>query len=212
MKLALGTDHPDCIRAEECAALAGPLHMQLSEGRYDWPASILTIDRADSYFAAHRTARKRAARADRLGYRTTRISRADHVDAIHAINTSLPERQGRPMADSYLARPSPSRLPDYPCSRHRIDEWGTTTEGGALVAYLVLYVSGDMAMISQILGHGSHLAADVMYQLVVKALLETVAAAGPVIVFYNRHDSGTEGLRYFKERLGFAPQRVEWLP
>jgi hypothetical protein len=31
------------------------------------------------------------------------------------------------------------------------------------------------------------------------------------VVVYNRADSGTDGLRFFKERLGFGPMEVEWL-
>ena len=34
----------------------------------------------------------------------------------------------------------------------------------------------------------------------------------PGLVVYNRHDSGTDGLRFFKERLGFEERQVEWLP
>lgn len=197
-------------RADGCRNFARELHEQLSSGRYDWPASILRLDDFDVYLVGHRTARKRAAHAGRLGYTVARISRSDHLDELYAINISLSERQGRPMADSYRERPSVSRLPVYGCERHRIDEWGVFSVDGVLVAYLVLYLSGDMAMISQILGHGDHLARDVMYLLVIGALRETFASAGPLTVFYNRHDSGTDGLRYFKERLGFAPTRVEW--
>ncbi len=210
MKITLGSDHPGCVKVTQCHEIAIPLFTQLSTGHYDWPASILRLDDFDAYLRDHRTARKRAVRAGRLGYRVERISRADHSDAIYAINTSLPERQGRPMAASYLARPSLSQLPRYACPRHRIDEWGAFAADGTLVAYLVVYVSGDMAMISQILGHGDHLANDVMYALVVEALRATVEAAGHVSVFYNRHDSGTEGLRFFKERLGLSAERVEW--
>jgi hypothetical protein len=31
------------------------------------------------------------------------------------------------------------------------------------------------------------------------------------VVVYNRHDSGTDGLRWFKERVGLEETRVEWL-
>lgn len=206
----LGQTNVFCCRGPDCGGFSSPLFDQLSVGKYDWPASILQLDDIDAYLAAHRTARKRAAHAERLGYTVARISRADHLDELHAINTSLSERQGRPMADSYRERPSVSRLPVYGCARHRIDEWGVFTADGLLVAYLVLYLSGDMAMISQILGHGDHLARDVMYLLVIGALRDTLANAGPLTVFYNRHDSGTDGLRYFKERLGFQPERIEW--
>jgi hypothetical protein len=40
-------------------------------------------------------------RARSRGYVCTEIERNEHIDAIHAINTSLDERQGRPMDQKY---------------------------------------------------------------------------------------------------------------
>ena len=210
MNLTLGA-HPDCIAAPECAALSGPLHAQLSTGQYDWPASILHLDDIDAYLAEHRTARKRAQHARILGYTFRSINREEHVDEIHAINTSMPVRQGRPMSAGYLERPNFSPLPHYQCVRHYIRPYGVFSPTGELVAYLVLYVCGDVAMVSQILGHSDHLADDVMYLLAVETFRETLSCSGQVVVFYNRHDSGTDGLRYFKERLGLQPERVAWI-
>lgn len=210
MNITLGA-HPDCIAAPECAALAGPLHAQLSTGQYDWPASILQLDDMDGYLAAHRTARKRAQHARILGYTFREFARELHIDEIHAINVSLPERQGRPMSAGYLERPSFSPLPVYPCARHAIRTYGVFSPGGDLVAYIVLYVCGDVAMVSQILGHAAHMKSDTMYLLTLEAFRETLATSGPVVGSYNRHDSGTDGLRYFKERLGFQAERVAWI-
>jgi hypothetical protein len=205
--LIIGLSHsPECVHANECDAFAAPLFQQLSNGNYDWPVSVLRLTDVDAYLAEHRTARKRAQRSRNLGYTFRRIERCDHVDAIYAINTSMPERQGRPMSATYRERPAFEPLPFYPCPRHRIDTWGVFA-GDVLVAYLVLYLSGELVLVSQILGHADHLASDVMYLLVVEALQRLPL---PATVFYNRHDSGTQGLRYFKARLGFAPERVAW--
>lgn len=206
-KIALG-DHPGCSHDEGCAPFAAKLHAQLAGGAYDWPASILLLDDPAAWIAEHRTARKRAAHGRRLGYVAEPIDRSQHLDEIYAINTSLPERQGRPMAAAYLERPEHSRLPTYRCPRHRIEEWGIMSPEGVLVAYLVLYLCGELVMVSSILGHGDHMQNDVMYLLMLHALER---APLPATVFYNRHDSGTDGLRYFKERLGFQPTRVEWV-
>lgn len=208
MKLTLGA-HNGCIHHPLCDEIADGLYKTLSNGNYNWPVSLLTLNDMDSYTAAHRTARKRAARAQRLGYRFDRISRSAYADDIFAINTSKPERQGRPMSDGYRRHQRFPALPDYLCPRHRIDEYGVLT-GDRLVAYLVLYVSGDIALVSQILGHADHLAGDVMYLLALGVFAATLERSGPVVCFYNRHDSGTHGLVYFKERLGFQPGRVEW--
>lgn len=199
-------DHAECVHANECDAFAMPLHQQLSNGNYDWPVSVLRLEDFDAYLASHRTARKRAQRARNLGFQFDRIERSEHVDDIYAINTSMPERQGRPMTATYRDRPSFEPLPHYPCPRHRIDTWGVFA-GDTLVAYLVLHLSGELVLVSQILGHADYLQSDVMYLLVVEALRRLPL---PATVFYNRHDSGTEGLRYFKTRLGFAPERVAW--
>jgi len=202
--------HPRCVGGEACDAFARPLLEQLSGGPYGFPASLLALADIHVYLAEHRTARKRAMRAMRLGYEARPISRADHLDDIHAINTSMPERQGRPMSPSYRERPTLTPLPAYDCPRHRIDEHGVFAADGRLVAYLVMYVCGDLALVSQILGHADHLASDVMYLLAVEAFRATLDRSGPVTVFYNRWDSGQDGLRYFKARLGFQPGRAEW--
>lgn len=198
--------NPGCIHDPGCADFSGPLLTQLGSGPYNWPVSILDLHDYGAYLAEHRTARKRANRARRLGYECGQFERADFQDDIHCINTSMPERQGRPMAPSYREFQAFEPLPDYPCPRHRIEAWGVFRKD-ELVAYLMLYVSGDLAMVSQILGHGDHLENDVMYLLVLEALRHQPL---PLTVFYNRHDSGTDGLRFFKERLGFQPDRVEW--
>lgn len=193
----------------DCHGLSGPLFLQLSRGNYD-RCSVLPIpDTVDLWRDEHRTARKRASRAERLGYRFEPIHRHEFSDDIHRINVSLPERQGRPMSRSYMETPSFAPLPDYPCPRHRINTYGILT-GSRLVAYLWLYRVGDLALVSSILGHGSHLAGDVMY-LLMQGCIDQEAAQGGSLV-YNRHDSGTNGLRFFKERCGFQETTVEWLP
>lgn len=199
-----------CTGGAECAPLAKRTHGQLAGGRYSYPCSVLELPESpDGYLAEHTTARKRAARARRLGYRFDRIDRALYVDDVYAINTSAPERQGRPMSDAYLQRPDFSPLPDYACARHAINTYGVLDDRGRLRAYTWIYRVGELVMVSSILGHADHLAGDIMYLLAT----ETIAAElehGHGVAFYNMHDSGTEGLRYFKERLGFTPAHVDW--
>jgi hypothetical protein len=125
-----------------------------------------------------------------------------------AINTSLARRQGRPMTDSYLQPPDVTPLPDYPCDRHAIRPYGVF-HGDQLRAYLFLYRAGELALVSSILGHGAYLADNIMYLLVAE-MLEVESAYGPGTVVYNRHDSGTDGLRFFKERVGFTATEVLW--
>jgi len=191
-----------------CARMAWEMHRKLNTPGYSRGVSVLALPPAyRGWQAAHRTARKRQARAGRLGYRFDHIDRAEHSDAIYAINTSMAERQGRPMAAGYLERHDYQPLPEQPCDQHRIYTYGVLRYD-RLVAYLVLHRVGELALVSQILGHGAHLADDVMYLLAAGMIEEQTPFGG--FAYYNRHDSGTSGLVYFKERLGFQPADVEW--
>lgn len=191
----------------ECWTWAAPLHAQLSAGAYD-VCSVLKLPAAvEQWEEVHRTARKRARRAERLGYHFSPVRRHEHAADIAAINLSLPHRQGRPMTNGYRQPPSEEPDPEYPCPRHGVHPYGVL-RGDTLVAYLWVYRAGELALVSQILGHGEHLGADVMYLLVRGALAAELREPGYLV--YNRHDSGTDGLRYFKERLGFWPAEVTW--
>lgn len=189
-----------------CAGLYAPLYGQLSRG-YDVCSVLPMPESIAAWRDEHRTARKRAWRSERLGYRVTEIERHRYVDDIHAINTSLAERQGRPMSAGYHVRPSASPDPVYTCPRHAVRPYGVLS-GRTLVAYLWLYRCGELALVSSILGHGEHLRNDVMYLLFVGMLEREIPHGGFVV--YNRHDSGTEGLRYFKSKLGFEAMEVSW--
>ena len=194
-----------------CEHADSALYLQMSSGKYG-ECSVLEIpDSVDEWAAEHRTARKRAARAQRRGYYWRELRREQHPNAIHAINTSADRRQGRPMDPSYRTPPAFSPLPAYPCERHAIRCTGVWTDGGILVAYLTMYRAGDLALVSQILGHAAYLEDEIMYLLFAGALTREIAA-GPGIVVYNRHDSGTDGLRFYKERLGFVERPVQWMP
>ena len=196
-----------CARTH-CLRMALGLKMQLDPD-YSTRAALLSLD--DSSFAEylphHRTARKRAARAERAGYSFQVIDRQAYEGDIYAINTSAPRRQGRPMSGAYRERPRYSRSP-LVCPRHHVYTYGVLAEQGPLVAYLWLYRCGDLALVSSILGHAEHLEAGVMYLLFLKMLERQYRHGGTV--FYNLWNSGSEGLRFFKTRLGLEEGNVEW--
>ena len=185
------------------------LFLQLSRGNYDRCSVLQIPETIDEWRDEHRTARKRANRAERLGYRFQVIDRAQHEECIWRINTSLEERQGRPMSNGYMIRQSYAPLPDYPCPRHRITTYGVLRHG-RLYAYCWLYRAGDLALVSSILGHGDALRDDVMWLLMQGVVGAETGTDG--LLVYNRWDSGTDGLRYFKARCGFEERAVEWLP
>lgn len=198
----------DC--APECAAHAENLLDIMSSGRYDL-CSVLRIPLSlEEWASEHRTARKRAARAIRLGYRFETVARHEHADDIYTINTSTMTRQGRPMSAGYHERPSTQPLPAYECGRHGIHTYGVLRDD-RLLAYLWLYRAGELALVSSILGHHHHLDDGIMF-LLFAGMVDAEIEHGHGCIVYNRHDSGTDGLRWFKERLGLRERKVAWCP
>lgn len=192
-----------------CLDLAWRMKNQLDVPNYSLGVSIMVLpDSLEEWRGEHRTARKRADRSLRLGYEFQEIDRSLFNDDLHAINTSKRERQGRPMSAGYLTKHVHGKLPEYPCERHNIRTYGVLS-GPTLVAYMTLYRVADLGLVSMILGHGDHLANDVMY-LLFAGMVEDQAGNGGTL-FYNRHDSGTEGLRYYKERVGFRAGDIQWV-
>lgn len=198
--------------SDACNELSNGLYLQMSGGQYDECAVLPIPQDVQEWRDEHRTARKRADRADRRGYRFATIERHRRADEIQRINLSSLERQGRPMSNGYHQRPTESPLPVYPCGLHAVRTYGIEDRDGVLVAYLWLYRADQLALVSQILGHHDHLENEIMY-LLVQGVLEAEGRIAPDgFLVYNRWDSGTDGLRFFKERLGFAPITVDWQP
>jgi hypothetical protein len=200
------------LEVDHCPDASDRLFVQMSSGAYAECAAMMLPQSLEEWRADNRTARKRADRAYRRGYVAMELYRELYADDIHAINTSAAHRQGRPMAPSYLERTEYSPLPEYPCARHATRITGVWAEDGSLVAYLVMLRSGDLALVSQILGHADHLPREVMFLLFQEALRREVSADPHGVVVYNRWDSGSDGLRTNKELLGFEPMPVGWLP
>ena len=194
--------------SDACNDFAGPLYLQMNSGKYDECAVLELPHDVCEWRDEHRTARKRADRSFERGYSFVPILRHRRVDELHQINRSAPFRQGRPMSDGYRQRPTDTPLPDYPCDRHRVNTYGIEDRDSTLVAYAYIYRAGDLALVSQILGHADHLEREVMYQLV----QGVIGREKDGHLVYNRWDSGSDGLRFFKERCGFQPAIVEWTP
>lgn len=195
---------------DSCYKHARPLYDQLAVPKYSRGASVMEVpETLDEWKSWHRTARRRALRAERMGYTFAEVDFSKHTDDIHAINTSLGERQGRPMSDGYTTRREKGRLSENQtrCPKHRTHTYGVLN-GRTLVAYLTLHRAGDLAMVSMILGHGDHFHNGIMFQLVQGVIGEQAGSGG--VFFYNLHSSGQDGLRWAKERYGFRPADIEW--
>lgn len=218
--IELGSADPDHEKWD-CHAFAHPLLAQLNSGKYDVCATMPLPASREAWENEHRTARKRAWRADRAGYWAKPFPRHWYPDDIAAINKSRPYRQGRPMDLAY-ATPDVSPLPDYPCELHAIRYYGVffpileperdpDIPRETLVAYMQVYRSGDLALVSQVLGHADHEIYGVMH-LLHRHFLEAEGQIAPGVAVYNRFDSGTAGLRQFKSWIGYEETPVQWLP
>lgn len=194
INLLAGCTDPACLK------MAGELGFQLEA--YRRGAAVMPVDHPSGG-----TFRRRAARAERLGYRFGYVIRSLYEDDIYRINTSASSRQGRPMSAGYLDRPRYGPEPLH-CPRHHVYTYGVLTGNDRLVAYLWLYRSGELAMVSSILGHADRLDDGIMY-LLFRGTLESQQPLGGT-VFYNLWDSGTDGLRFYKERVGLHRGDVEW--
>lgn len=195
-----------------CLKMSAEMRVKLDTHKYRDGVSVMPVPASlEEWRAEHRTARKRADRSGRLGYGFAPIDRSQYANDIYEINTSLAQRQGRPMSDGYRTRDVPGRLPNYPCERHSIKTYGVIKEfslSSPLRAYLTLYRVNELSLVSMILGHGNDLRDDIMYLLFAGVVEHTAGAGG--WFYYNRHDSGTDGLRYYKERVGFQPGDITW--
>lgn len=200
----------DCV-PRECRRWVLPLYEQMAGGQFDRMAAMPLPD-IDEYVETHRTARKRANRCEARGYTFHVVRREEHSDELHAINISADRRQGRPMSESYTKHYAYGPLPEYRCERHQVRTYGVKAPDGALVAYLWLYVAGQLRLCSTIIGHAAHLGNEVMY-LLFRGMLEQEVERDPDgIVMYHRWDNGTDGLRFYKERVGLRDTAIEWLP
>lgn len=200
----------DCPH-EICRRFSSPLYEQMSEERFSRCAAMPLPADMDEWAAGHRTARKRANRAERRGYTFHVVRREEHSDELYEINTSAERRQGRPMSESYTKRYEYSPLPDYPCERHQVRTYGVKAPDGKLVAYLWLYVAGQLRLCSSIIGHAAHLENEVMY-LLFRGMLETETERDPDgVVVYHTWDNGKDGLRFYKERVGLRDTPIGWM-
>jgi hypothetical protein len=207
--MALPVDLDGGCVEQSCVAHAQRLFETLSPIRYQRGVSIMACPGSlEEWRAQHRTARKRSDRCERRGYVFNEVDYSQCPDDIYAINTSLEQRQGRPMADGYRHRIERGRLPQFPCDLHNTRTYGVLSPRLNLVAYMTLHRSNELGMVSMILGHGDYLADEIMYLLFAGMIEDQSGNDG--ILYYNRHDSGQEGLRFYKERVGFSEGDVAW--
>jgi hypothetical protein len=143
-----------------------------------------------------------AKRARGRGYRLQHIDRNAHIDAIHAINTSLEERQGRPMDAKY--REKHAHFDTLPHFRY----YGVFNQEGRLVAYANLGHYGNFAAFSQLIGIRNN--DGIMHMMVVDIVSELLGEGRVRYLMYDTFFGAQPGMQSFKKILGFRPYRARY--
>lgn len=143
-----------------------------------------------------------AKRARNRGYQLRQIDRNDHVDAIYAINTSLEERQGRPMDAKYRRKQS-----HFEMLRH-FRYYGVFNAESELVAYANLGHYGNFAAFSQLIGIRNN--DGIMHMLVADIASELIAERQVRYLMYDTFFGANSGMQTFKKILGFRPYRAKY--
>ena len=160
---------------------------------------------APAYFDAIRGKNRgawHAKRARSRGYVCTEIDRNDHVDAIHAINTSLDTRQGRPMDQKYL-----DKVTRYERMPH-VDHYGVLDGEGRLVAYANIGRYGNFSAFSQLIGLRNN--DGIMHLLIVDIVARLIERQRVRYVMYDTFFGAQTGMQHFKRIVGFEPYRVTY--
>ncbi|WP_296944864.1 hypothetical protein [uncultured Massilia sp.] len=168
----------------------------LDLGRFDGPAAYLAAIAGKNRGAWH------ARRARARGYVCRPIERNEHVDAIHAINTALDTRQGRPMDDHY--RRKATRFETQP----HYEYYGVLDGGGRLVAYANIARYGDFSAFSQLIGLRNN--DGIMHLLVVDIVVRLLERGEVRYLMYDTFFGAQPGLQHFKRILGFEPYHVKY--
>ena len=173
-----------------------------------WGAALIDLGRCnsrDKYLELIKGKNRgawHARRARARGYVLTEIDRNGHVDAIHAINTSIGQRQGRPMDAKYRERQT---VFDNLANFHY---YGVLDAGGKLVAYATIGRYGNFCAFAQIIGYRNN---DGVMHLMVSDIVARLIDGGQVrYIMYDTFFGALPGMRHFKTVLGFQPYRARY--
>ncbi len=143
-----------------------------------------------------------ARRARKRGYVTAIIDRNAHVEAIHAINVSIGQRQGRPMDAAYQEKQTAFDV------LSNFSYYGVFDNAGKLVAYANIGVYGNFSSFSQLIGYRNN---DGIMHLLVSDIVSRLIDEGEVeYVMYDTFFGALPGMRQFKTILGFRPYRARF--
>jgi hypothetical protein len=143
-----------------------------------------------------------ARRARARGYRLAEIERNVHVDAIHDINISVLERQGRPMDAGYQEKKLFYDVLD------NFSYYGVFDPQGKLVAYANLGLYGNFSAFSQLIGYRNN--DGIMHLLVSEVVGRLIEENKVDYLMYDTFFGALPGMQHFKSILGFQPYRARY--
>ena len=138
-----------------------------------------------------------ARRARSRGYTLSEIDRNDHVDAIHDINNSVEQRQGRAMDPKYQEKQLQfDRLANF---RY----YGVFDAEGKLMAYASIGFYGNFYSFSQLIGYRNN--DGIMHLLVTDITGRLIDERKASYLMYDTFFGALPGMQQFKTILGFQP-------
>ena len=91
--------------------------------------------------------------------------------------------------------------------------YGIVNEDNVLVAYCYIGFFGGFALVSTLLGHKNFLNDGIMYLMMIemnKIIFNVYKKKGYEFIVYDTFFGATDGLKKFKEKLGYRAYKVEW--
>ena len=143
-----------------------------------------------------------ARRARARGYQLRHIDRNAYIDDIYAVNTSLEERQGRPMDAKYREKSTA-----FDTLAH-FSYYGVFNSENRLVSYANLGHYGNFSSFSQLIGIRNN--DGIMHMMVVDIVEQLISQGRARYLMYDTFFGAQPGLQTFKKILGFRPYRARY--
>ena len=148
-----------------------------------------------------------ARKAAKREYKFIEIDRNSYIDDIYEINTSASVRQGKQMSQSYL-----KKVETYD-SEENYKYYGIVNSEGKLLAYCNIGFFGEFSLVSTLLGHKKYLNDGIMYLMMVefnRVMFKDYKEKGYRYIMYDTFFGASEGLKMFKNKLGYKAYKVKW--
>jgi hypothetical protein len=145
-----------------------------------------------------------ARKSAKEGYRFSKINPNIYIDRIHEINISSGLRQGQHLTESVK-----NKITAYP-DENAHQYYGVFLQE-QLVAWCWIIRAGELLLINRLMGHDDHLKNKVMFLLLTSTIAELLENKSENnYLMYDTWFGASDGLRLFKQRIGFHPYKVDW--